>query len=577
MNFENNPNLESPIKIARQYAHFDLENSKFSGVASYDGQYGGVPLMYDSENTRLVVDGTDTHTLVFGSSGSKKTRAVVLPTIHMLCHAQESMIIHDAKGELYKRSADMLQKSGYRVIAVNLRKPDVGHSWNPLTIPYQYYKTGDLDKAAEFANDVASTITLGDITASKDPFWEHSAHDCTFGLMLLLFRYCKENDLPDSAVNMANLAALRRALFEKGTMSKNSWLWKWGSKDELIAASLSGTVMTANETMQGILSVLDQKLRTFTINSSLMDMLSNSTFEIDSIGQDKTAVFLITPDEKTSYHALVAIFVSQSYQHLIYAAEEAGGRVKRRINYILDEFSSLPAIGSDFPSMITAARSRNIRFLIVAQSKNQLVRRYREEASTIMANCTNWIIMFTRELELLNEVSELCGKKRNGIPNISVYDLQHLSKERNQVLLLAGRLKPAVVNLLDIKRLDCDSFYFLEFFTPERAARYKLDFDQIPSAVQEQLPSPLSVGGPDDSFPLFPWAKHDDPHLSSQSRQSSRSKLDVGALVARIDKKIAELEAEEELEDVVSKIEQRCHTLNHDEQKSSNEQTKSNE
>ena len=551
MNFVNNPNLESPVKITKQYARFDLDTCKFSGVASFDGQYGGVPLMYDAENNRLIVDGSDTHTLVFGSSGSKKTRADVLPTIHTLCHAGESMIIHDAKGELYKRSASMLENSGYRVIAVNLRNPEVGHSWNPLTIPYRYYKEGDIDKAAEFANDVASTITLGDLASSKDPFWEHSAHDCTFGLMLLLFRYCKENKLPDSAVNMSNLAALRRALFETGSSSeaKKNWLWKWGAKDELIAGSLSGTVMTATETRQGILSVLDQKLRTFTINSSLMDMLANSTFEIANIGQEKTAVFLITPDEKTSYHALVAIFVSQSYQHLIYSAEKAGGRVSRRINYILDEFSSLPAIGSDFPSMITAARSRNIRFLIIAQSKNQLVRRYREEASTIMANCTNWIIMFTRELDLLKEVSELCGKKHNGTPNISIYDLQHLSKEQNQVLVLAGRLKPAIVNLLDIKRMDRERYAPLDFTTPLRPSRYKLDFSVAPRLIREQLS----------------WSDQTEQHTTAESRwqpiiiensKSGATQPDLQYLLNRLNV-LSGQNSKQELEEVLAKIEQR--------------------
>lgn len=550
MNFDNNPNFEAPGKIARHYAHFDLNTGKFSGTASYDGQYGGVPLMYDAAQGRMIVDGTDTHSLVFGSSGSKKTRSVVLPTIHMLMHAQESMIIHDAKGELYKRTANLLECSGYRVIAVNLRQPELGHAWNPLAIPYRYYKEGDLDKAAEFANDVASTITLGDAAVSKDPFWEHSAHDCAFGLMLLLFRYCHENKLPDSAVNMANLAALRRALFERGTNSKTSWLWRWGSKDELIAASLSGTVMTAMETMQGILSTLDQKLRTFTINSALMDMLANSSFEIEPIGREKTAVFLITPDEKTSYHSLVAIFVSQSYQHLIYSAERAGGRVTKRINYILDEFSSLPAIGSDFPSMITAARSRNIRFLIVAQSKNQLVRRYQEEASTIMANCTNWFIMFTRELELLKEVSELCGMKRNGTPNMSVYDMQHLSKEHNQVLLLAGRLKPAVVNLADIKRLEGKTVQFLPFATPKRAERYKLNFNTMPTFIRDQIMPKI----PEEAHPMpfetetktqFPWMKLDDDEKNTDSKDSS---INFDSLIAQIDKKIAELEAEEKAE-----------------------------
>lgn len=579
MNFDNNPNFELPGKIARQYAHFDLTTRKFRGTASYDGQYGGVPLMYDAEHERLIVDGTDTHTLVFGSSGSKKTRAVVLPTIHMLMHAEESMIIHDAKGELYKRTATFLEKAGYRVIAVNFRQPELGHAWNPLMIPYHYYKEGDLDKAAEFANDVASTITLGNIADSKDPFWDHSAHDCAFGLMLLLFRYCRENDLPDSAVNMANLATLRRALFENGVNTKTSWLWRWGSKDELIAASLSGTVMTAMETMQGILSVLDQKLRTFTINSALMDMLANSSFEIEPIGREKTAVFLITPDEKTSYHSLVAIFVSQSYQHLIYSAERAGGRVAKRINYILDEFSSLPAIGSDFPSMITAARSRNIRFLIVAQSKNQLVRRYQEEASTIMANCTNWFIMFTRELELLKEVSELCGTKRNGTPNISVFDLQHLSKERNQVLLLAGRMKPAVVNLADIRRLDSDRICFLEYATPIRAPRYKLDFDRVPPAIMEQLIPRTSleahqtiISKQHELFRTSSWMSEEKDDMRDEKEEKSESRFNFDDLITKIDKKIAELEKEEtaeaqmqkaegELEAVVAEIEKRRNEL----------------
>lgn len=567
MSLTNNPNLERPEKLIRQYAKYNLESQRFSGTFSYDNQRGGIPLMYAPQQSCIILDPTDSHTLVFGSSGSKKTRTVVMPTIHILCHAEESMIIHDAKGELYNRTAAMLVKNGYDVIAVNLRKPELGYAWNPLAIPYRYYKEGNIDRAAEFANDVASTITLGEIALTQDPFWEHSAHDCVFGLMLLLFRYCKENDLPDSMVNMANIAALRRALFKDGIRSKNGWLWKWGSEDELIANSLSGTVDAPDETMKSILSVLDQKLRTFTINNALMDMLSNSNFDIDHIGVRKTAVFLITPDEKTSYHPLVAIFISQSYQRLIYTAEENSGRISRRVNYILDEFSSLPAIGSDFPSMIAAARSRNIRFLLVAQSKNQLVRRYREEAATIMANCNNWIIMFTRELELLKEVSELCGTKQNGRPNVEIYDLQHLSKERNQALLLAGRLKPMVTELLDIKRLDGEKICETAFVTPERISRQTINLDVIPTAIKEKLDdkmkAQLNVFSTSSPSPFNPFAsakpsehKPESPTKPDADDKSSNP-FNMDDLIAKIDRKIAELEAEEELEKVIDQIKKR--------------------
>lgn len=564
MALNNNPNLENPGRLIRQYAYLNLGTGTFGGKLSYDRQKGGVPLMYKAETEQLVVDPTDSHTLVLGSSGSKKTRTVVMPSIHVLAQAGESMIIHDAKGELYARTAAMLMRNGYDVIPVNFRKPEYGYAWNPLDIPYRYYKEGDMDRAAEFANDVAGTITLGEVANVKDPFWEHSAHDCLFGLILLLFKYCVENDLPDTAVNMANLASMRRMLFRAGTRSKDSWLWKFGSDDELIASSLSGTVMTADETMKGILSTLDQKLRTFIINNSLADMLANSNFDLDCVGKKKTALFLITPDEKTSYHPLVAIFVSQSYQRLIYLAEANGGRVGCRVNYILDEFSSLPAIGSDFPSMIAAARSRNIRFLLVAQSKNQLVRRYKEEAATIMANCNNWIIMFTRELELLKDISELCGTRENGKPNVSVYDLQHLSKEQNQVLLLAGRLKPMVTELMDIKRMDGECFTRADFPTPGRGKRHSLSFDNPPPSFPKE---PARKPERDEGLtPFANWFKKDEPFNPpfsepDKDKQSESSSINVDELVAKIDQKIAELEAEEELEKVTDQIEQRRREL----------------
>lgn len=85
------------------------------------------------------------------------------------------------------------------------------------------------------------------------------------------------------------------------------------------------------------------------------------------------------------------------------------GILSNRVNYVLDEFSSLPTI-RDFPAMVTAARSRNIRFTLVIQSKHQLIQRYREETDTIQTNCNNWIFLTGRELQLLEEISSLCGK-----------------------------------------------------------------------------------------------------------------------------------------------------------------------
>lgn len=233
-------------------------------------------------------------------------------------------------------------------------------------------------------------------------------------------------------------------------------LWLYGKQDELIAASLSGSVAATGNTKTSILSVFDQKMRALSIQPNLIDMLSNDNMHLENIANEKTAIFLITPDEKTLYHRFVSLFIKQSYEYLIYIAQKnATTKLKNRINFICDEFSSLPTI-ADMPSMISAARSRNIRFLLVIQSKKQLIQRYKEEADTIISNCTNWIYFTSREVELLKELVTLCEAPSNTrsatVPpnNITVYDLQHLSKETHEALVLAGRQKPAIVNFLDI-------------------------------------------------------------------------------------------------------------------------------
>lgn len=526
------PGFENIDKIKKEYPYFDLNTRTFSGEKNTDYS-GGIPLMYDYDARRLYIDSSDTHSLVYGSTGSLKTRTIVSPGIKVLGYAGESMIINDPKGELFARHAGDLKKQGYNIVEINFRDPSLGNSWNPLFIPYQFYVNGDLDKSAEFVNDIANNLMVSD-RSTDDPFWDFSASDLLYGLIQLLFRYCKDHSAPINAVNIGNLLTLRRTLFSGKQQAQNTILWKYASEDELVAASLSGSVYAPKDTMNSILSVFDQKMRSFTIQPTLLEMLANNDFDIADIGKTKTAVFLITPDEKTSYHRLVSMFVKESYEYLIYLATQTeDNKVENRINYILDEFSSLPKI-ADMPSMISAARSRNIRFLLVVQSQSSLKQRYAEEAETIISNCTNWIFFTSRELGLLRELSELCGTQKNHMPNISIYDLQHLSKDRREALILSGRLKPCKVSMLDIDRFGDRSYILLEHEKRERMERNRLSFElkeEIKNKYIPQLPNnPFS--GP----------------TSAVSNKRPEEPFDIGATIKAIDKKIAELEAEEQKE-----------------------------
>lgn len=147
---------------------------------------------------------------------------------------------------------------GYDIVDINFRNPAVGNSWNSIYIPYQFYTSGDEDKAAEFINDIANNLMVGE-KSSTDPYWDYSASDLLYGLIQLLFRYCKDHNKDINNVNIGNLLRLRRKLFSSKQQAKDSILWKYASEDELVAASLSGSVYAPNDTMNSILSVFDQK------------------------------------------------------------------------------------------------------------------------------------------------------------------------------------------------------------------------------------------------------------------------------------------------------------------------------
>lgn len=532
----NTLNFESPERIKRNYQWFHLDSRTFS--QNKNARYsGGVPIMYDPEERKVYIDPSDTHTLVYGATGSLKTRAIVMPTIKILGYAGESMIINDSKGELYTRTAGDLKKQGYNIVVVNYRNPATGNAWNPLHIPYQFYLKGDIDRASEFANDIATNLMTREVS-TDDPFWDYSASDLLFGLTLLLFRYCRDHNCPPESVNIGNLLELRRTLFASKEQARNSVLWKYASEDELTAASLSGTIYAPNNTMNSILSVFDQKMRTFTIQPTLLDMLANNDFDVADIGRKKTAVFLITPDEKTSYHKLVSLFIKQSYEYLIYTATlSPANRVDNRINFILDEFSSLPAI-ADMPSMISAARSRDLRFLLVVQSQSSLKRRYSEEAETIISNCTNWIFFTSRELGLLKELSELCGVQKNQTPNISVYDLQHFSKEKREALVLCGRLKPALVTMLDIDRFGDRSYTVLEIPTQQREERTRLDF-ALSEDIQIRMvpPNPFRERSNAGSSAVAA------PKTSGRTQPRKKTDPEMQDVIAQIDATFQELAA----------------------------------
>lgn len=501
-----NLNFEKIDKLTATFNKYELPQEKIKTYphSEYIRFEGGVPLAIAAPKV-VAIDQTDSHTMVFGSTGSKKTRLIVMPTVKILGIAGESMIINDTKGELYHRLEGELSERGYQIVVLDLRDTKRGNCWNPLAIPYEMYLKGDIDKAAELVNDIATNLMVSKVHSSQnlDPYWDYSAADCFFGLTLLLFKFCKEHEQPKDAVNIANLLILRRKLFTGSSYRKehDEELWKYAQEDEVIAASLSGTITALERTKASILSIFDQNMRTFVIQPTLLDMLSKTDFSMESITEKKTALFLITPDEKSSYHRLVSLFVKQSYEYLMgIAMQNLAGKVNIRLNYILDEFGALPPI-TDMNSMVAAARSRDIRFLLVTQSKHQLIEHYGDSAQTIISNCGNWLFLTSREVELLQELSQLCGENERKLPNLSVFDLQHFNKEKGEALLLSGRFKPCKVYLPDINEyyIPNERTHRIEFIAArEVPLREIVETEKINFALSEAVKKRLGIDDEED-------------------------------------------------------------------------------
>ena len=452
-------------------------------ITQKNSKAAGIPLILNDEE--MWVDNGEYHSLVIGATGSGKTQTVVLPMIYSLAKARESMIITDPKGELYEKTSNMLRSRGYQILLLNFRDPQSGNAWNPMTLPYQMYKNGNQDKAIELLDDLAMNILYDPSNKNADPFWEKTSADYFAGVSLGLFEDAKPDEININSVNLVTTVGEEK--FGGSTYIKEYF----NAKDPASPAAVdaSSTIMAPNETKGSILSVFKQKVKLFASRENLSEMLSHSDINLESIGERPTAVFIVIQDEKKTYHALVTILLKQIYETLIATAQRHGGQLPVRTNFLLDEFANMPPL-KDVTTMITAARSRKIRFTMIIQNFAQLDDVYgKEEAETIRGNCGNIIYLITTELKALEEISKMCGEvkskkddKTASTPLVTVSDLQRM--KQFEVIILRMRKQPFKTKFTPFFKLNWGRKYPVAKY-PLRKKQEVHTFD-IKTFVKEQ-------------------------------------------------------------------------------------------
>lgn len=562
-------------------------------------EHAGLVVINDGK--KLWVDDGEAHNVIIGATGSGKTQCVVFPMIKVLAKAGESMVLTDPKGELYEKTSEMLRDKGYNIIILNFRDPQKGNAWNPMMLPYQKYKGGDMDKGVELLDDLALNI-LYDEKNTGDPFWEQSSASYFTGLTLGLFDDATEEQININSLNLMSNLGEERYKGPNNNYMKEYFKMKDPARPAYVNAS--GTVFAPEETKGGVLSTFKQKIKLFSSRDNLSEMLSYSDFDMKDIGRKKTAVFMIVQDEKKTLHPLATIFIKQCYETLIDVAQESGGHLPYRTNFILDEFANMPPL-KDVTTMVTAARSRHIRFTFIIQNFAQLTKVYgKEEAETIKGNC-NILYLISSELQALEELSKMCGEvkskdkeKTSSTPLVTVSDLQRL--KLGEVVSLRLRMMPFKTKLAFDWEMNRDGAWgktYPEASYPTREKKEVQLFDIrefVKAKEQEKMQKMMAESGnnglpgganpfsslpgisgmsgmggmsgmnspfggmppvnnmPGMNSPFTPPSNNQlgnlDALLGGPTNQSNEPTVNVDELVKKIDAKIAELEAEERRE-----------------------------
>lgn len=436
--------------------------------------HSGLPVISNGDTVYL--DQSDAHSLIIGSTGSKKTRLFAMPMLEIMRRAGESAVVTDPKGELYDLTAQSFEDSGYKVYVINLRDPRHSNGWNPLAMAREYYKAGKEDRAAGVVNDFAASIFFDKPGSKQDPFWAQTARAVLQGLAMMLVEGTEY--FPDGTVNFATVRHLS-GLFYQDDSSRDIGvldLLQYYPDYSIARSNLESVIRGSEKTFDNIMASYNAPMQGLYIQKALVSMLCRQEVEFRDLGKQKTILYLIMPDEKTTLHFLVSLIIKQCYEQLIDLAQQCpSSMLPIRVNFLLDEFSNLPQI-PDMPAMISAARSRDIRFYLIIQGLYQLSGKYGpDDAQTIKGNCGNWVFLTSRELPLLNEISELCGQDAmTGERLITVSQLQRLNKERGEALILLGRQYPYIAHLADIS----------EYRLPSAARRPYPELPESPVPVQ---------------------------------------------------------------------------------------------
>ena len=348
--------------------------------------------------------------LVIGGSGSGKTRFFCKPS---LLQAHSSYVCTDPKGTLLPEIGTFLERKKYRIKCLNLINFRKSMKYNPLA-----YIRSEKD-ILKLVNALIMN-TKGEGEKSSEDFWIKAER--LYYSALIGYIWYEATEEEKNFITLLDLINASEAREDDETyQSPVDLLFSQLAErepDHFAVKQYRKFKMAAGKTLKSILISCGARLAPFDIKE-LRDLMEYDELELDALGDQKTALFVILSDTDSTFNFVAALMYSQLFNLLCDKADDFyGGRLPVHVRLILDEFANIGQI-PNFDKLIATIRSREISASIILQSQSQLKTIYKDAADTIVGNCDSTLFLGGKEKSTLKEISELLGKETIDLYNQS--------------------------------------------------------------------------------------------------------------------------------------------------------------
>ena len=354
-----------------------------------------------TQNVRIGLDGRkhrrNLNVLVVGGSGAGKTRFYAKPNV---MQAHTSYVVLDPKGEILRDTGYLLEQQGYDIKVLDLINTSRSHGFNPFV-----YLRDDKDVLRLVSNLIRNTTPKG--AQSNDPFWERAETALLEALILYLVNEAppEEQNFP-MVMEMINAAEVKEEdeeyasvldeLFERLAMR---------DPEHLAVKQYHIFKLAAGKTAKSILISLGVRLEKFNL-PQIASIVSHDELDIPSLGERKTALFAIIPDNDSSLNFIIGMMYSSVFQELYYIADHVhGSRLPTHVHCVMDEFANV-ALPDEFDKLLATMRSREISVSIIIQNIAQLKALFEKQWESIIGNCDEFLYLGGNETSTHKMISE---------------------------------------------------------------------------------------------------------------------------------------------------------------------------